>query len=121
MSHWQSRNDAFWSVVTQLLVAVVLFPLVCAFWGKQAAGSFGVGAVICVVPNMYLYWRVFRHFGARAVKRIVGAFYFGEIVKWVLTIIGFMGALQLLWVLPLWLFVGYITTQLGFWLGPLIR
>jgi ATP synthase protein I len=89
--------------------------------GRQAGGSFAVGGLICVVPNIYLYSRVFAHFGARQAKNIIKAFYWGEAVKLILTGCGFAGAFILIpWIKPPWLFSGYIAAQLGFWLAPIV-
>lgn len=120
MSNRLYRRDAAWAVWSQLFVLFSFFPLVWMIWNEKEAGSFVLGGLICLLPNIYLYVRVFSYFGARAAKQIVNAFYRGEIVKAALTAAGFIAALSMGWVLPLWLFVGYIVTQGGFWVGPVL-
>jgi ATP synthase protein I len=120
MSHLPSKNDALWAIVTQLLIIVIFSTLIGMKWGRKASGSFGIGGLICMLPNIYLYKRVFAHFGAHAAQKIVKALYWGEAVKILFTAVGFVGALFIPWLLPLWLFVGYIATQGGFWVAPIV-
>lgn len=120
MSHPASRNDAFWSVITQLFAFIIFFFPLWMVWNLRTAASFAVGGVICVLPNIYLYRRVFRYFGARQAKQIVKALYSGETTKFLLTIAGFTAALFIPWLLPSWMFAGYMVAQFGFWLGPWI-
>src|ERR1700722_12919565 len=101
-------NDALWGIIAQCVVVIVFSPWIWMLWDIKAMGSFLVGGLICVVPNSYLYVRVFSHFGARRAKQIVHAFYVGEALKFVLTAVCFVGALFIVWTLPLWLLVGFI-------------
>ncbi len=120
MKRNQSRNDAFWAVVTQFMVVIILSLITGFVWQARAGGSFFIGGLVCVLPNVYLYWQVFSYSGARAAKQIIKALYLGECVKLLLTAVGFAGALMISWMLPMWLFVGFIVAQMGFWLAPII-
>src|SRR3990167_1301366 len=100
MSHSQHRNDAFWSVVAQIIIASFLSLIVWLIWDLIVAGSFFAGGMNCVLPNIYLYRRVFAFFGARQANRIVKAFYWGEGMKLLLTAAGFWGALLIPWIWP---------------------
>lgn len=113
-------NDALFAIVIQALLVFLLSPLVGAMWDKETMGSFLLGGLICVLPNSYLYCRVFAHFGARAAKHIVRAFYMGESVKILITAACFVGAIMISWTLPLWVFIGYIIASVGFGIGPII-
>jgi len=117
MKHRFPRNDAQWAIIVQFLFVVVLFPGVWGTYHLKAASAFFAGALICILPNIYFYLRVFSHHGARAAKRILHAFYWGEAVKYCLTGAGFLITLQ--WFQPVWVFIGYIAAQLGFWLAPI--
>ena len=119
MSHLLSRNDALWAIVAQLLLVVLISPIIWLVRNKFAASSFIVGGVICVLPNIYLYRRVFAHFGAQAAKKIVRAFYWGEAIKLVLTGCLFAFAILIPWMKAMWLFLGYIAAQCGFWVAPI--
>lgn len=114
-------NDALWSIITQSLVVMAFLPMVGVFCGIKAMESFFLGGLVCILPNSYLYLRVFSHFGARRAKQIVRALYIGEGVKVILTALCFIGALCMVWTSPLWLLIGYIIAQSGLLLLPLVR
>lgn len=113
------HRDALWALFTQALVIVLFFPVVWYFWQMRAALSLVIGGLVCLLPNFYLYRRVFSFFGATHAKQIVKAFYLGEAVKLVLTGVCFVAALLIPWAKPLWIFLGYLLAQFGFWLAPI--
>lgn len=117
-THYQ--NEALFAILVQFPFVIILSPLVGILQGTLAAASFIVGGLICVLPNFYLYRRVFSHQGARAAKKMFKSLYWGEMVKVVLTALGFLCAIMTGWALPLWLFMGYITAQISFALAPLL-
>lgn len=108
------RNDALMAIIAQSSLVFVLLWIVWVGFGHQAAGAFALGGMICVIPNLCMYRMVFAHFGASQTKRIIQAFYLGEAVKLLLTALGFAGAFLIPGVMPLWLFLGFITAQVGF-------
>lgn len=114
------QKEALWAIMVQFPLVIILSPVIGILQGMQSAASFVVGGLICVLPNLYLYRRVFSHQGARAAKKIFKSLYVGQMVKIVLTAIGFFLAVSTEWVLPLWLFMGYILAQLSFALTPLL-
>ncbi len=114
------QNEAFLAVVLQFPFVIVLSPLIGMLYGVLEASSYIVGGLICVLPNLYLYRRVFSHQGARAAKKIFKSLYWGEAVKVLLTAAGFFMAIVSGWVLPMWLFLGYITAQVSFAITPII-
>lgn len=71
-----------------------------------------------MLPNIYLYRRVFAFNGASQAKHIVKAFYWGEAIKFLLIGAGFFCALFLPGVRPQALFIGFVVTQMTFWLAP---
>ncbi len=113
------QNEALWAVALQFPLVILFSPLIAGIYGVIAAGSYVVGGLICVLPNFYLYQRVFKYKGARAAKKIFKSLYWGEMVKVLLTAIGFGLAVRTDWVLPVWLFVGYIMAQFSFFITPL--
>lgn len=113
-------NDADWSILTQLLFIALLLPITWWLWSKKEALSVTAGWLICLLPNLYLYWRVFAIKGARQAQGMVKAFYRGEAVKWMLTVLLFALFLSLKWVAPAGLFIGYILTQIVFFVPPIL-
>lgn len=114
------QKEALNAVVAQLTLVLVLAPIIMGAGNLRIGGSFLLGGLIAPLANAYFYYRVFSHFGARAARDILKAFYRGEAVKIMMTAIGFGVAFKIFWVSPLWLFVGYIVAQTGFLLSPLL-
>jgi ATP synthase protein I len=120
MKRTKYQNEALWTVLVQFPLVIILSPLIGILQGTLPAASYVVGGLICVLPNLYLYRRVFSHQGAKAAKKIFQSLYWGEAIKILLTAAGFLLAVTTEWVLPLWLFMGYITAQLGFAIAPIL-
>lgn len=119
MSYRFHYQDAYFAVVAQLAVLLGFFPFVWLAWHLKEASSFILGGLVCFLPNVYFYRCVFK--GPQSAKKIIKAFYFGEMVKLISTGAGFFLALQITQVQPEWLFVGYIAAHGGFRLGPVIN
>lgn len=113
------HKEALWSLWAQVLVIMIFFPIVAYGVCVEAALSMLVGGLVCFLPNLYLYRRVFSFFGATQSKLIVRALYWGETVKIILTVLFFVVALLIPWALPMWIFIGYISAQVGFWAAPI--
>lgn len=114
------HQDALWALIVQAVSIVFLSVVVAGFSSFTAASSWFVGGLICILPTILLYRRVFAHFGATKAKAIVKAFYFGEALKFILTGVGFVAAFQIPWIQPLWLFFGFLAAQAAFWLAPIM-
>jgi len=115
------NNDALWAVAGQCVFAIIFSCAIGLHWGLRPGVSALVGGMIGVLPNISLYLRVFSHFGAKNAQKIVNAFYRGEAIKLIMTAILFTAAFFVPVFIPLWLFIGYILAQLGFWLGPILK
>jgi ATP synthase protein I len=99
-----------WWVV--LLTTCVSFALVYLFSVSKGI-SFALGAGISLFPTL-LFGRIFfKSRDAGAAKKIVGAFYIGEAIKILTTIVLFILVFQWRGLEPLPLFLGFITAQLG--------
>ena len=78
--------------------------------------SFFLGGVINIIPS-FLFGKIFfKNTGARAAKKIVKAFYWGETVKIFTTVLFFIAVFQWPEVKALPLFLGFILAQLGYWI-----
>lgn len=120
MNYQLSRNDAFWAIAAQCLITLVALPWLLVFYKQNEVVSFLFGGLICIAANVLMYRRVFTYFGANAAQQIVKAFYWGQALKMVLTATAFGVAIKIKNIEPLWLFVGYLVAQSGFWLGPML-
>lgn len=112
------HNEAWWALVVQGVGLIVAAPLAWFLKDKYVAGSLLIGGSACLLPNIYLYHRVFRHFGAKNAHKMIKALYLGEVVKLILTGLLFAVGLSIVWIKPLYLFVGYLFAQIIFWVAP---
>ena len=102
--------------------ATLLISLAALFSGdKTLAYSALLGGLVCVLPNVYFAWLMFRNMGASAAKEVVRSFYKAEAVKFGLTVVLF--ALVFIVVRPLnpiSFFLTYAVVQSVHWLAPLV-
>lgn len=95
-----------------LLITCISVVLAYAI-GKNSAVSFLLGASISLIPTLLFGWIFFKSKGPNAAKKIVHAFYIGETIKILITIILFTLVFQWPGIAPLPLFLGFITAQMG--------
>ena len=95
-----------------LLIACISATLLYLFSVNKSV-SFGLGAGISLFPTL-LFGRIFfKTRGASAAKKIVSAFYIGETIKILTTIVLFIFVFQWRALAPLFLFLGFIAAQLS--------
>jgi len=114
-----ARQIAYRLVGLQALVVVVL-ALCWLFAGLMEAGSTLLGGAACVIPSLYFARKLFATTSAREAKRIVRAFYVGELVKLVLSVVMVVLILKLIAVAIVPFITGFIGAQFGFWLAPML-
>jgi ATP synthase protein I len=102
------------------LSGVLLVSLLSLFWGIQASWSVWVGGLIQLIPGWVLIQFGFRHAGARAAKKIVQNFFFGEFLKIGLTLLLFVVVFKFISVSIGFLFLGFGVALLMFWLAPVL-
>jgi len=99
--------------------------MVSLYWllsqGYGGALSACLGGLCCFLPNFYFARQFFRRVTARFAKEIIKAFYWGEVMKFILT--GLMVAAILTWIAvrPVPFITGFIGAQLGVWLVPWVK
>lgn len=80
----------------------------------NAGISFALGAAISLLPTL-LFGRIFfKTTDASAARKVLNAFYIGEVIKILTTIVLFVVVFQWRGLAPLPLFLGFITAQLGY-------
>ena len=103
--------------VIQLLVTLLIATVSLAFESVQAACSALIGGGVSTLVTLYFASQVFSvRIGSPAAK-IAQAFYMGEIVKLLLTVVLLSIALRWLDVSPLPLLLAYIAALLAYWLA----
>ena len=79
-----------------------------------------LGGLCVLLPHVFFAWKFFRRGGATALKSIMSAFYWGEILKLLLTAVLFIVILKTLQPeIPAFL-VGFGLAQAGIFLAPFI-
>lgn len=105
-------------VRTQLAVTVAVALAVLVLAGRESAYSAFAGGMISVIANFYFAMQMFR--GARkSPRQLVTAFYVGEAVKILITVVLFVFAIKVLHVLFLPLFITYVITLMVYWFALL--
>lgn len=106
--------------VVQLWLTLLLSGIFAFIQGGHAASSAALGGLTCLLPQSYFALKLFKYQGARAARQIVNAFYKGEAMKLVLSVLLFAFAFAWFKVKPLPFFIGFISVQSVIWLAPLL-
>lgn len=114
----QSSKKQLYSLFIGQLVLAIMAVLLCAFWGVAEALAAGFGALILLFANLVFAIRFFAS-SDYAPGHVILRFYTGALFKWVVLLVGM--AVTLFLHLSFWAFiVGFISTQIGFYLAPLV-
>ncbi len=110
------RKVAFKVVGIQLVVAVIV-SLIALLIDFKTGFSVFVGGMVCVIPSSYFAFKAFSVAGAQKSREVVRAFYMGEVIKLLLTVVLFIVAFKLLPISPAPMLTGYFLTLLANWLA----
>jgi ATP synthase protein I len=102
------------------VIVVVSISILMSVWGIIAVYSALFGGIICILGNSVLARKFFRYTGARAAKKIVSSLFWGEALKFIITVVLFCIALKYLRIQALPFLLSYIVTQNLFWFSPLL-
>ena len=103
----------------QMAVTLIIAIAALALADVRAAYSAMIGGGINMLATGYFARRVFSAGPGSSAKIIARTFYWGEVVKIILTVILFTGVLLWLDLAYLPLFLAYALTMLAFWLALL--
>jgi ATP synthase protein I len=110
------RRVAFKVIGIQLIVVVAISLIALAIDFKTGYSVF-VGGMVCVIPASYFAFKAFSVAGAQRAREVVKAFYLGEVIKLLLTVVLFIVAFKLLQVSPAPMLMGYFMTLVANWLA----
>lgn len=113
----KSRSPVTIVIVGQAIIAVISAMLWLTVSGVHGALAALAGGVVALVPALYLAARVFSVPADAPPKRIIGAFYRGEAIKFGLTVVLFIVALQWFGSAFAPLMTTYILALLMYWLA----
>ena len=100
-----------------LCIIIIAWLLDNFYWHSNyiTAKSVALGALLNGFTHLLFAWAVFRHTGSRARRHIVNNLYLGQLLKWAVTLIGFVVAF--IFVKPLsaiGMFCGFIVMQCSY-------
>ena len=101
-----------------LTMAVMLAVIYLLVDGQRAAISAILGGLICIVPGLMFAMIFFRFNGVKQAKKIMGAFYFGEMLKIIVAGILFAVTFANYEVNAKAFFISFIMAQAFYWLAP---
>ena len=104
-------------IAIQLLLTLLIAALSLAFSDLRAAWSAVVGGGISAVVTLYFASKVFSARIGSPAANIARAFYIGEVVKLLLTILLLSAALLWLQASPLPLLLAYMAALMAYWLA----
>ena len=114
-----ARHIAYRLVGLQALVVLII----AAGWllgGLLEALSALLGGAACVIPSLYFARRFFATTSAREARKIITAFYLGELVKLALSGVMVVLIIMLIPVAIVPVITGFVGAQFGFWLAPML-
>jgi ATP synthase protein I len=91
------------------------------FEGSEFALSILLGGGICILPQLLFARWWFDHFRANAAHRLIKVFYIAELTKLLLTGFLFVFALRFLSINIVGCLIGFIGSQIVFWLAPSVN
>jgi ATP synthase protein I len=109
------QHEAYRIVFLQLS-GVLLLALVALFLISIKSGlSVFAGGMTYGLPNLIFVWLVFGFVGAQQMNQFVMAFFFGEMIKLILSAILFLTIVKYLPVSLLSTLVGFVGAIISFW------
>ncbi|WP_067665172.1 ATP synthase subunit I [Ferrimonas marina] len=116
----QRRNAAYRLVLLQLAITLLMSGLGYVIWEKEIAMLVAKGGAIAVLPGFIFAFLAFSQVGGKAAKEVLGAFFFGESIKLMLTMVLFTYVFAVTELSsPAALFFGYVTALMAHWAAPL--
>jgi len=109
--------EAYQLVLWQLACVCGIAVIACLLCGIISGYSVLAGGLAYGIPNLLFVWRVFRYAGAQQMTQFMAAFFFGEMIKLILSGILFLLVVKYLPVSLLSVLVGFIGAIVSFWIA----
>lgn len=106
----------------QLVVIIVLTFMTYIFFSKQSAQAYILGSLVAWCGHTIFAAHGFKFYGAAAKDKILVSMYFGQLLKWLFTLVAFILLFMLSKDLPVaFILVGFVLTQMSNWLFIVIK
>jgi ATP synthase protein I len=109
------QNEAYRLVYLQLLAVLSISALFWLFSGQKIGCSVLTGGMAYGVPNLLFVWHVFRYAGAKQMTQFMTAFFYGEMLKLILSGLLFLLVVKYLPTSLLFVLIGLIAAMMSFW------
>ncbi|MBV9576265.1 MAG: ATP synthase subunit I [Gammaproteobacteria bacterium] len=109
------QHEAYRIVLLQL-AGVAVLAIACLVRSRESSFAVLMGGLAYGLPNLAFVWRVFRYTGAHQMERFMAAFFFGEMIKLILSAVLFLLIVKYLPVSLLSVLVGFIGAIVSFWI-----
>jgi ATP synthase protein I len=107
--------EAYQLVLWQLACVCGIAVIACLLCGIISGYSVLAGGLAYGIPNLLFVWRVFRYAGAQQMTQFMAAFFFGEMIKLILSGILFLLVVKYLPVSLLSVLAGFVGAIVSFW------
>lgn len=116
----KQKKVTIWKLeIVQLTLTLILALSTLAIFGKKIACSVLLSGVVAFIPSLLFARKLFQYQGARSAKQILRAFYLGEAIKFVMSILLFTLVFIFFRVNAPAFFLTYIVVIMTHWLSPL--
>jgi len=114
-----TRNAAYRMVAIPTVINLTISFFIMLH-GTYASSSALLGGLVWSLPNLYFAYKAFSNMRPDATSIIVKNFYVAELYKLALTGLLAVLVLKYIKVSILFFFMGYVISQITFWLTPLL-
>lgn len=113
------QHQAYRLVLWQLAGVLILAFFALIIRGFTSGYSVLAGGLSYGLPNLLFVWLVFRFVGAQQMTRFMVAFFFGEMLKLIISAILFLVIVQTLPISLLSVLTGFVGAIVSFWVACL--
>ena len=117
---FHNRMKAYKIIYLQFIVAALVALGFLVFANKQAGFSAFLGGLICILPLAVFARYFFSRGGAQQSPHILKTLFIGEAIKIMLTVLLFMLVIKYTSAQPLYVLIGFVASQMTFWVAPII-
>lgn len=110
------QGEAYRLVLMQL-TGVIVLSLLALWFGIKPAYSVLAGGLAYGLPNLFFVFAVFRYAGAQQMTQFIVAFFFGEMMKLILSGILFLLIVKYWPVSLLSVLIGFVGAIVSFWIA----
>lgn len=115
------RQKAYKVIAAQWTISMIVALVFLVTMGGHAGVSALLGGIAYALPSAYFARKLFSDASARQAKAIVKRFYWGEMIKLLLSAILAVLFVRLYHVNLIAFFITFFCAQIGFWIAPLVE